>query len=135
MRATKVERYRQTINRFESIVRARIREPLCIADICQLAGVSERSLSRAFREVGDTTAYRHLQVLRLNELRQALLSESEPGTVTEVALRFGFSEFGRLAAHYRILFGESPSDSRRRALCGTHSAHQNGDRDVCDLKR
>jgi transcriptional regulator GlxA family with amidase domain len=113
------------INRFETAVRAHVRQRLSIADLCRIAGISQRSLSRAFQSIGPTTALQHVQALRLSELREVLLSESEPGTVTEVALRFGFSELGRLAGRYRSLFGESPSESRRRALSAAQVAAQN----------
>ena len=125
MRTSQLDRYQRMINRFEMAVRAHVHQGLSIAELCRIAGISQRSLSRAFHAVGPTTALRHLQVLRLNEVRQALLSGSETSTVTEVALRFGFSELGRLAVQYKSLFGESPSESRRRALSVAQAADQN----------
>lgn len=125
MRTSQLERYQRMINRFEVAVRTHVHQRLSIAELCRIAGISQRSLSRAFHAVGATTALRHLRVLRLNEVRQALLSGSETSTVTEVALRFGFSELGRLAVQYKSLFGESPSESRRRALSVAQVADQN----------
>jgi AraC-like DNA-binding protein len=40
---------------------------------------------------------------------------SEEGTVTEAAMRFGFPELGKFGVLYRKAFGESPSETRRRA--------------------
>ena len=36
------------------------------------------------------------------------------GSVTDIAMRFGFRELGRFAGDYRARFGESPSETLRR---------------------
>jgi AraC-like DNA-binding protein len=51
-------------------------------------------------------------------LAQARRQLTEPGArkdVTQVAVRLGFHHTGRFAALYRQAFGESPSQSLRRA--------------------
>jgi AraC family transcriptional regulator, ethanolamine operon transcriptional activator len=109
-------RHRRIVDRFEEIARTNIGRFAHIADLCREAGVTPRTLSRAFRAVRGTTPYRFLKELRLSEVRRALSSDVKGGTITEVAMRFGFHELGRFAAQYRERFGESPSQTRRRAL-------------------
>jgi AraC-like DNA-binding protein len=60
---------------------------------------------------------RHL-LLRRMHLVQRALSESTPvdTTVTEIATRYGFWQFGRLAVEYKALFGEAPSATLKRPL-------------------
>jgi transcriptional regulator GlxA family with amidase domain len=43
------------------------------------------------------------------------LSHTEMRTVTDVAMSLGFPELGRFAVLYRESFGETPSDTKRRA--------------------
>jgi AraC-like DNA-binding protein len=46
---------------------------------------------------------------RLHRVRSALQTAEPETTVTAIAVEFGFWHFGRFAAAYRKLFGESPS--------------------------
>jgi transcriptional regulator GlxA family with amidase domain len=52
---------------------------------------------------------------RLRRTREQLLAASAGTTVREVALRWGFSHLGRFSADYQQTFGESPSQTLRRA--------------------
>jgi AraC family transcriptional regulator, ethanolamine operon transcriptional activator len=54
--------------------------------------------------------------VRLTAARRALQDPSATTSVTDVALQRGFFHLGRFAHDYRELFGESPSETLRRAL-------------------
>jgi len=88
--------------------------PISVAGICRAAGVSPRTLARAFHAIHGVPPFHYLCALRLAQARQVLLS-GDDATVTEVAMRFGFRELGRFAALYRKEFGESPSATLQRA--------------------
>ena len=118
MLTRQAQRYQQIADRFEQIARANIAKPASIAELCRNAAVTPRTLSRAFRAIRGMMPYRYLLQLRLSEVRRALSSHSEAANVTEVATRFGFRELGRFSAQYREAFGESPSDTKRRARTG-----------------
>ena len=48
-------------------------------------------------------------------IRAALAAvDARARSVSEVALRFGFAQFGKFARDYRRLFGERPSETLRR---------------------
>ena len=115
MLTRQAQRYQQIVDRFEQVARGKTGKPASIAELCRNAAVTPRTLSRAFRAVCGTTPYRYLQELRLTEVRRALSSGSDAANVTEVATRFGFRELGRFSAQYREAFGESPSETKRRA--------------------
>lgn len=79
-------------------------------------GVHRRTLFYAFREVLGIGPRRYFELKRLNAFRHALLNaEPETSTVSNTALNFGFSEFGRLATTYRSHFGERPSQTLNRS--------------------
>ena len=70
---------------------------------------------RACQEQLGISAKRYLTLRRMHLFRRAL-RESTPATatVTEIATRFGFWQFGRLAGEYRALFSEVPSETLAR---------------------
>jgi transcriptional regulator GlxA family with amidase domain len=110
------QRYRQFVRRFDAAARADLGRSVGIAELCRIAGVERRTLLRAFRTIHGTAPSRYLRTLRLGHVRQALLApDGARKTVTEVATRFGFRELGRFAVDYRTAFGESPSETLRRA--------------------
>ncbi|MCC6848434.1 MAG: helix-turn-helix domain-containing protein [Deltaproteobacteria bacterium] len=90
-----------------------------VAGLCSVGEISERTLEYGFREDLGVTPVRFLKLVRLNGARRDLLraagcSSEPPTTVTEIALRWGFFEFGRFAGEYRRFFGERPSETLRR---------------------
>jgi AraC family ethanolamine operon transcriptional activator len=116
MRTGRGARYREIVDRFEKIARANLETTTSLATLCRAAGVTPRTLARAFRAVHGTTPVHYLHALRLSEARQTLLAKgAHCSSVTEVATRFGFRELGRFAGEYREQFGESPSETLRRS--------------------
>jgi AraC-like DNA-binding protein len=86
-----------------------------VTDLCRAAGVSERSLEYAFKEVMGLTPMAYLLRLRLHRARQALLAGTHgTTTVSAVALDWGFWHFGDFSRAYKDCFGELPSDTLRR---------------------
>jgi transcriptional regulator GlxA family with amidase domain len=92
--------------------------------LSHIAGINQRTLSRAFREIHGIGPHRYLQHLRLSEVRQVLLSEQ--GTITQAAMRFGFHEIGRFGVLYRRAFGETPSETRRRRATAVREISPSG---------
>lgn len=86
-----------------------------LSELCRAALASESSLRAAFVEVFGLppTTYFHLRVLR--ELRR-LLVDADPrvDTVTGLASSLGLTQFGRVAGRYRLLYGETPSQTLLR---------------------
>lgn len=105
------------LQRAEAYLRAHFSAPLAMADLANEAGTSVRSLQESFRQYRGCTPSQYLRALRLSEVRKRLdLTPEAP--VTQVALDCGFAHLGRFAGYYRERFGETPSETRRRALHG-----------------
>lgn len=95
---------------------AHIDEPVQITDLCRAAGVSERALQYAFKEVMGLSPRDYLVRVRLHRVRQALLAASpRTSTVSVEALKCGFWHFGEFSRSYRDCFGELPSQTLRRS--------------------
>ena len=84
------------------------------ADIARAAGVSARAVQLAFRRHLDMTPMAYLRRVRLDAARAALRAASpQDVTVTQIATRWGFARPSAFSAHYRVIFGESPSTTLR----------------------
>ncbi|AUB84828.1 AraC family transcriptional regulator [Candidatus Thiodictyon syntrophicum] len=94
---------------------------LDLGGLCAAAGVGARALEYAFRENLGVSPGTFIRQLRLHALRRALLaSAAGESTVTELAYHLGFTQLGRLAAHYRSVFGEPPSSTLARPFPGDY---------------
>jgi AraC-like DNA-binding protein len=96
-----------------------------IREVCAVTGASYSTLERGFREIYGIGPKALMTSMRLSGARRALLHPSQTTTVTDVALHWGFLEFGRFSAQYRQRYGEVPSETLRRAL-GDSSAASHG---------
>lgn len=99
----------------EEFIRANAAEALTLVEIARNAGVSIRTLTAGFQAYRQTTPMKHLREVRLSFARDDLRQAMPGDTVSDIALRWGFGNFGRFAAEYHRRFGERPSDTLR--LC------------------
>jgi AraC family ethanolamine operon transcriptional activator len=105
---------RQVVDRAEALLRSRVGSGVSIAQLCQVAGVSERSLRNAFYDVRGMSPKRWAVRARLAEVRRALGdAHGSRGAVTSIATEYGFFELGRFATTYKSVFGETPSETLR----------------------
>lgn len=85
-----------------------------VPTLCAALHVSRRTLQYAFEDVLQMGPVAFLRALRLNGMRRDLRrGGDEP--VADRAARWGFWHLSRFAADYRLLFGERPSETLRRA--------------------
>jgi len=82
----------------------------------EAVGVSARTLSGGFRRFRDMTPRDFLREQRLLGVREALARADPRDTVTTVAGRWGYVNFGIFAAICRRRFGERPSDTLTAAV-------------------
>ncbi len=88
--------------------------PVRISEVAAELGMSGRTLRAQFKKSVGVSPMRYLWLRRMAMAHHALVrAHSENVSVTEIALRYGFSELGRFAVSHRELFGESPSVTLR----------------------
>lgn len=98
------------INRVIDYLNHGVHELPDIPFLCELAGISERSLQTGFMKRFGLTPIQYVRNCRLSSAR-AELQKSDPNhaKVVDVAIRWGFVELGRFARDYKIMFNELPS--------------------------
>lgn len=120
LKPTRNERTRQARSDIVTIAErhalSRVGEHLSVSDLCLAAGVSERTLEYAFRDIMGLTPVAYLIRLRLHRVRQRLLARTRGSTtVSAEALHWGFWHLGEFSRAYKACFGELPSATLRRA--------------------
>lgn len=103
------------VKRVEEYIEAHAEEALTPATLAELAGVSVRTLHAGFKDFRHMSPMEFLRSVRLQRVRSALMQAGQTHSVTEVAMQWGFSHMGRFSQEYQKIFGEKPSETRRRA--------------------
>lgn len=97
----------------ETYIEAHLAEQITVEEVASAAGISVRGLQLAFRDHRGTSPLGFWRDLRLQRSHEALVAGE--GSVTEVALKWGFGHFGRFSQMYRMKFGLSPRETLRAA--------------------
>jgi len=92
-----------------------VHEPITTADLARVAGVSARTVQTAFRDHRGCSPKEFLKERRLELAHLTLLAARPGATVTAIAHDCGLQHLGQFSVDYRRRFGESPSETLRRA--------------------
>jgi AraC-like DNA-binding protein len=97
--------------RIDNWLRARLSEPLRVADLAAHCGFGERRFHQLFDEAFGTTPHRYLQRLRLDT---ALTMLRNPGkTLSDIALSVGFGDQSAFTHAFTRRFGIAPGQWRQ----------------------
>lgn len=99
----------------EQYIEEHAADPITIEQLVAVGGVSGRALFEGFRRFRNTSPMAHLRACRMRRVREALLHPGADTTVSRLAQDWGFCELGRFAGQYRKTYGETPSETLRRA--------------------
>jgi transcriptional regulator GlxA family with amidase domain len=103
------------VRRAIDFMNANIHRAITMPMVAAAAGVSVRALETSFRAFRETTPAAYLRTMRLRAVREDLLDPSNPQSVRDICLKWGFFHMGRFSAIYRTVYGENPSDTKRRS--------------------
>lgn len=99
--------------RARDFIEQNLHDPISIEDIARAAGCSGRMVHAVFQNQLGVPPITYLRHLRLDLVREALLTTD--ATVSDAAMRSGFTHLGRFSRAYFLRFGELPSQTRARA--------------------
>jgi AraC-like DNA-binding protein len=99
------------VKKAEDYIRNNIADNIEMDAIVKASGVSKRTLYDGFRRFRRTTPMNFLRSHRLEKVREDLLASSGDQSVTEIISSWGVTQFGRFASYYKLVYGESPSDT------------------------
>ena len=108
------------VRRALEAMRANVGHDWTVADLAAAAGQSGRTLQRQFKVFLGKTPWTVLTDLRFEAARRELLLGLPETKMMDVALRHGFSHYGRFSVEYRRRFDETPSTTR--GGCGDDGA-------------
>jgi AraC-like DNA-binding protein len=91
-------------------------EPVDVASMAAVAGLSKYHFLRLFRAAYGTTPGEYLSQRRIERAQDLLRATNL--TVTEVCHAVGFSSLGSFSARFRAVVGETPSEFQRRYAGG-----------------
>jgi AraC family transcriptional regulator len=98
-------------NKVASFIDANLDRRLTVAVIAGLVGLSRFHFARAFKQSFGVPPHRYHTERRIERAKD-LLAHS-PHSVTEIAIKVGFSEISAFTTAFRRLTGLAPSDYRR----------------------
>lgn len=102
------------VQRALAFIQAHEAGDLHVEHLCQATDKAERSLLRAFHKLFGVGTTQYLKLRRLNRVHFALMAPAAT-TVDGVLAIHGIRECGRFAGTYKSLFGESPSETLKKA--------------------
>ncbi|MEM7299554.1 MAG: AraC family transcriptional regulator [Pseudomonadota bacterium] len=112
----------RTVKLAEDYMHANAEQPVTLDQIAREAGCSERALQNAFKSFRDITPMVALREIRLCRAHRDLCEGTE--SVTQIALKWGFSNLGRFAALYQEKYGEKPSVSLKKYISVSNLSSQ-----------
>lgn len=98
------------VRRAENYIRDATQMPN-VTEVAAHVGVSVRALFEGFKTFRQVTPGEFIRNVRLDNARRDLLSGR--GTVTEIAMNWGYAHTGNFAGRYRERFGELPAQTLR----------------------
>jgi AraC family ethanolamine operon transcriptional activator len=115
MRPYNSARSLQVFRRAREYIHHGLADGISIVNLCRETGVSRRSLECVFQSVIGIGPVNYIRILQLNLIRRDLMSDASAGaSIGVIAARHGVWHWSRFSQYYGMLFGELPSETRRR---------------------
>jgi AraC family transcriptional regulator len=103
-----------SLRRLNEYVADNLDQPISLADLSNVTGLSKRHFIRAFAESAGQTPHRYLVSQRIEKAKQLLVDSS--GSITEIGLAVGFSHAQHFSNKFKAFTGLTPSKYRELRL-------------------
>jgi AraC family transcriptional regulator, ethanolamine operon transcriptional activator len=119
----------QVFRRAREYIHHGLADGISIVNLCKATGVSRRSLECVFQSIIGIGPVNYIRILQLNLIRRDLMSDVSAGeSIGVIAARHGVWHWSRFSQYYGVLFGELPSETRRRTAKSTEIRSPGGHR-------
>ena len=98
----------------ENWIDSNLTDPIVLNDLAKIAGVSVRTIQKAFRVYRGCTPIDDINRRRMEKARAFLLEADSHLNVLDIALEAGYQHPSRFAALYKKKYGENPSQTLAR---------------------
>lgn len=108
----------QQIETVDAYIRERLSQPILMADLAELLGMSESCFARLFKRATGRTPNCHVLECRVRQA--AAMIESDEGlTLSQIAIRCGFSDQAHMTRIFRRVLDRTPAQYCRQSRSGT----------------
>lgn len=104
------------VNLVRCYVQAHIERPIPVGELVSVIGVTESTLRRAIVSESGLLLAQFITNVRLDRAHALLSTNREARSITELAAALGFNSAAVFSRRYRLRFGETISETRRRAV-------------------
>jgi AraC family transcriptional regulator len=104
---------------------AHVAEPLLVADLCAIVQRSEAHFSRLFKQTFGESPHAFLIRRRLKRAEHYMLQTD--ASLSDIALRCGFTDHAHLCKHFRKVTGSTPALWRRASRASTARSSMESD--------
>jgi len=82
-----------------------------IEDLAEKFGMSEKTLQTGFKKIFGYTPKKFTKLLKLNLAHRDIIENDGDKTISEIAMKYGFGNFGLFAQEFKRLYGMLPSEA------------------------
>jgi len=88
-----------------------IEENIAIETLASKFDMSEKTLQTSFKKVFGYTPKRFMKLLKLNLAHRDIVQNDGSKTISEIAMKYGFGNFGLFSKKYKDMYGSLPSEN------------------------
>ena len=84
---------------------------ISVEEVARKFNISEKTFQNSFKSMYGMTPKYFIQKIKLNKAHEDLLSNKQDINVSNIAMKWGFTHFGRFSKYYKDVFGTLPSET------------------------